>query len=471
MEAVVALPGSQNSAPQNQSGHWMSKVYKNPAFTTIKCTSGEAPDIEVNGMDTMNDMTKFYDDSTGLELDPKLVRAARMEEIDFFHRKGVYKIVQRSVAYARTGKAPISVRWVYVNKGDDRQPDIRARLVAREIRHEASDGSMFAATPPLEALKFLLSLASSSPSKCGTKDEIKISFVDARRAYFNAKCDEEVFVELPYEDSANGKCGQLVHWMYGTRPAASKWEEHYSKVLVNAGFRKGRASPCTFIHSKRGLRCVVHGDDFTTPGTDTELNWFENMLAKAFEVKVRGRLGSGKSDTKEIRILNRIARRTSKGFEWESDPRHVEMIIRQMGVEGSNPVVSPGAKVAEVDKDTEELAGEEATSFRALAARANFLSLDRGDIQYATKEICRKMSSPRRCDWARMKKLARYLLGKPRMVQLFRWQELPDQIDRRHRLRRMYRNKRINEWRHDDAWGSLSQDMELDTKRHSAFKW
>ena len=32
------------------------------------------------------------------------------------------------------------------------------------------------------------------------------------------------------------------------------------------------------------------------------------------------------------------------------------------------------------------LSPEDATNFRAMAARGNFLSQDRGDIQYATKE-------------------------------------------------------------------------------------
>jgi len=386
-------------------------------------------DSDLNGVDHLHNDTKFYDDTTGLELDPDLVREARQEEIDFFHSKGVYKLVRRAVAFARTGKAPITIRWVYVNKGDDEHPDIRARLVAREIRKEASDGSMFAATPPLEAIKFLLSLAASSPELMGSKDEIKISFVDARRAYFNAECKENVFVELPHEDHVEGMCGQLVHWMYGTQKAASKWEQWYSNVLIKHGFTKGKASPCTFHHKAHNLRCVVHGDDFTTSGTDRDLNWFEAMLSKEFEVKVRGRLGSGPKDLQEIRILNRIARRTSDGYEWESDPRHAELIVKQMGVQESNSVVTPGVEIAEVEQDKEELEGEEATSFRGLAARANFLSMDRADIQFATKEICRKMAKPRRCDWAKLKRLARYLVGKPRMVQSFPWQRLPDRID------------------------------------------
>jgi hypothetical protein len=51
------------------------------------------------------------------------------------------------------------------------------------------------------------------------------------------------------------------------------------------------------------------------------------------------------------------------------------------------------------------------TKFRALAATANYLAQDRADIQYAAKEICRKMSSPVEHDFLMIKRLARYLLS------------------------------------------------------------
>ena len=65
--------------------------------------------------------------------------------------------------------------------------------------------------------------------------------------------------------------------------------------------------------------------------------------------------------------------------------------------------------------------------YRAVAARANYLALDRPDIQYAVKEACRAMSKPMEKDWLKLKRLARYLKGKPRLVQRFAWQA-KDQI-------------------------------------------
>eukprot|EP00972_Heterocapsa_arctica_P046178 6813301-Heterocapsa_arctica.AAC.1 len=50
--------------------------------------------------------------------------------------------------------------------------------------------------------------------------------------------------------------------------------------------------------------------------------------------------------------------------------------------------------------------------------------MDRADIQYAAKEICRRMAVPMKCDWQKVKRLARYIVGVPRTVQKFNCQEL-----------------------------------------------
>ena len=49
-------------------------------------------------------------------------------------------------------------------------------------------------------------------------------------------------------------------------------------------------------------------------------------------------------------------------------------------------------------------------------ARANYLSLDRIDLQFASKEACRQMSNPRVSGEARVKRIARYLLKYPKLV-------------------------------------------------------
>ena len=54
-------------------------------------------------------------------------------------------------------------RWIDINKGDDLNPNYRSRMVGKEFNDSELDG-LFAATPPLEALRLLLSWAATDGS-------------------------------------------------------------------------------------------------------------------------------------------------------------------------------------------------------------------------------------------------------------------------------------------------------------------
>ena len=68
---------------------------------------------------------------SGEPLDPAEVRKARKEEIRYFKEMNVYKKVPLAECWAKTGRAPIGVRWVDVNKGDSKNKNYRSRLVAK----------------------------------------------------------------------------------------------------------------------------------------------------------------------------------------------------------------------------------------------------------------------------------------------------------------------------------------------------
>ena len=74
------------------------------------------------------------------------------------------------------------------------------------------------------------------------------------------------------------------------------------------------------------------------------------------------------------------------------------------------------------EEASEELVGVEATRFRAVAARANYLAGDRPDIQYSVEEFCGRMATPASGDWQKLIRLGRYLRGAPRCVQCYEWQ-------------------------------------------------
>ena len=105
--------------------------------------------------------------------------------------------------------------------------------------------------------------------------------------------------------------------------------------------------------------------------------------------------------------------------------------MKTMNLQEANPVSSPGeeARSGLEEVGEEKLDPRMASEYRALAARANFLALDRPDVQFAVKEICRGMGNPTRDDKKKVKRLARYILGRPRLVSRFDFQQEGKVID------------------------------------------
>ena len=360
-----------------------------------------------------------WDVVTNAPLDVKLMRAARAIEMEFFEKMGVWaERLPRHVAKARGGKI-IKGRWVDTDKGDSVCPDYRARFVAKEY-NVGVDPTLYAATPPLEALKLLIAHAAGQKGK-----GVHIMISDVKRAYFNAKAQRELYVELPVEDAGyqEGYVGKLALALYGTRDAASLWQECLAEHLIECGFRRGRSNPCVFFHETRRIRTLVHGDDYASTGSLGDLKWLKSQLEGRFEMKT-SIVGHSKSAgvVTEGKILNRIIRACDAGWEYECDQRHVEVMLEELDLMNAKAVVTPGTDdVASDDVDAGDIPLEpsRATRYRALSARANYIAVDRADAQYAIKELCREMSSPCEESWIKLERVARYLKGRPRAIIKF----------------------------------------------------
>ena len=141
---------------------------------------------------------------------------------------------------------------------------------------------LFAATPPLEALRLLLSWASTGRVTplgfvAEDKKEKKILIADVSRAFFEAPAKRDICVELPEEALSAGETtqdtvGKLLASLYGTRDASKHWQEEVAKCMAEWGFITGRYNPCMFHHPTREVLCLVHGDDFVSVGEDEQLD-------------------------------------------------------------------------------------------------------------------------------------------------------------------------------------------------------
>ena len=100
----------------------------------------------------------------------------------------VYEKVALQECWDVTGKDPIGEKWVDINKGDTLNPNYRSRLVAMEFKTEERP-EWYAATPPSECLKFIM-------SKMSQDKDYKMMYADVSRASFDARADRAVYVKF-----------------------------------------------------------------------------------------------------------------------------------------------------------------------------------------------------------------------------------------------------------------------------------
>ena len=114
-------------------------------------------------------------------------------------------------------------------------------------------------------------------------------------------------------------------------------------------------------------------------------------------------------------ILNWVLEWINEGIAIEAEHRHVGLILQEMGMQSCKESEVLGPPPNPTDEIL--LTGTDITQFRSLAARRNFLASDRVDIQFACKEIGRRMT------W--------YLKAHPRMIVEFKYQLVPQHVTTR----------------------------------------
>ena len=98
------------------------------------------------------------DRSTGLPLNPEMVKKARELEMQYMEELNFLEDSDRDACVAETGRPPIPTDWIDINKGESLRPNYRKRLVCSDTRGRSTIdvedwAATFVATPPCEAFK------------------------------------------------------------------------------------------------------------------------------------------------------------------------------------------------------------------------------------------------------------------------------------------------------------------------------
>ena len=165
----------------------------------------------------------------------------------------------------------------------------------------------------------------------------------------------------------------------------------------------------------------------------TEISNANRKLQESFLIKRVGQLGPDKDDMRDIRVLNRCITWDTDGLRYQADPRHAEILARDMDIPKTRRApTTPGAKVSasgaatvvkEEEEEDELLGVEDASRYRSWAARANYLAQDRPDLGYPAKELCRWFTAPRQSHHRALVRLVRYLEEWRWLAYKFEWQD------------------------------------------------
>ena len=138
----------------------------------------------------------------------------------------------------------------------------------------------------------------------GKSSEIVMMHTDIRRAYLHPPSKEEKYVELRLEMWSK-ECPEyerLRMSLYGTRDAAANGTDACANVLQEP-------CPCSFYSRVRGIKIVVHGDDFISGGARHHLIWLEEVMDKHVESK-HTVMGASSDLARSLVMLSLVRART-----------------------------------------------------------------------------------------------------------------------------------------------------------------
>ena len=156
--------------------------------------------------------------------------------------------------------------------------------MVNQVRGACKREDVFAATPPLAAMRFILSRAvSRGHGRC-------LGLWDVSVAFFHAATEEEVFVRPPKNMRKDKATRKLLKAMHGTQVASSRWQRLVRDTLCDGHWKVLTSVRCVAYNETEDSLVMFHGDDILAEGHDSSLDKLDEVLG-AFEIKRLPRMG------------------------------------------------------------------------------------------------------------------------------------------------------------------------------------
>jgi hypothetical protein len=145
------------------------------------------------------------------------------------------------------------------------------------------------------------------------------------------------------------------------------------------------------------------------------------MLEEAFLVKKTEVISLHVDDDKEGHFLKRKITVDDAGWHSELDERYAKDLVTRLGLDDCKSVITPGTKEAKKQPRGKALGPKGHREYRGGAGVSQYMAEHRADAAFATKQLMRDASGPDEASWNNLKRVARYIKGRPRCIIDFPW--------------------------------------------------
>ncbi|KAI3818790.1 hypothetical protein L1987_12608 [Smallanthus sonchifolius] len=322
------------------------------------------------------------------------------------HAAFVSQLEPKNVKEALADNCWIEAIWVFKCKMDDRHVIVKnkARLVVQGFyQQEGLDYTeVYAPVARIEAIRLFLAYA--------TYVGFKVYQLDVKSAFLYGKIHEEVYVTQPpgFEDPHNiNKVYKLDKTLYGLHQAPRAWYETLSRHLLSNGFNRGQIDSTLFIR-KAGrdiLLVQVYVDDIIFGSTNEGMcREFEQVMKSKFEMSNMGELS--------FFLGLQVSQREDDIYLHQT--KYVQDILSKYKMNDSSTYGTPipVSHGLHPDKDGKDV---DSRLYRGMIRSLMYITASRPDIMFAVCLCSRFQSQPKESHMIAVKRIFRYLKGKPRL--------------------------------------------------------
>jgi transposase InsO family protein len=410
----IKLPKLRVAEPAAGAG-----AKKAPGAAVKKKVKAHQADVkpQISNIDLFGPTPKDYAEASKSPLWLKAMK----EEQDSFEKNGVYTIMPAGFKPPR-GQKVIDTKWVLKTKLNENGIPVKAkaRSVARGFM-QTSNSYAEVSSPTLyhPTLRVILAFA--------THHNYNIIASDVDAAYLQADLKEEIYIRSPdgFTGEAKGRILKLNKALYGLKQSGNAWHHTLINALRKLNYKSHEGTDACLFHKKsktgRPIIINIYVDDLLTMYHDLdklEAEADKKSLASMFKMKDLG-------EVKQF-LGMRFTRDRKKGTLSIDQAEYTKEILKRFGFsecrEAPSPACSGTITVSTtLPKESSHRPMVSASNYRqAIGALQWLAQITRFDIAHAVGSASRYTAAPTPEAIESVKRILRYLRGKPDLSITFR---------------------------------------------------